>query len=88
MNFEIKKSFNKDINKIRDEKLLNAILEIIEQIQRAASVKDIKHVKKMEGSKNHYRIKLGDYRLGLFIDKKTVYIVRFLHRKEIYRYFP
>jgi mRNA interferase RelE/StbE len=42
----------------------------------------------MEGSKKHSRIKIGDYRIGLFIDDKTIFFVRFLHRKEIYRYFP
>ena len=89
MNIEIKKSFTRDIKKIQDQKLLNSILEVIEKIQQAQSISDITNIKKMEGGKNHYRIRLGDYRLGLFIDdNKTVFIVRFLHRKEIYRYFP
>ncbi|MGH2412635.1 MAG: type II toxin-antitoxin system RelE family toxin, partial [Microcystaceae cyanobacterium] len=35
-----------------------------------------------------YRIRLGDYRIGLFIEGKTVTFARVLHRKEIYRYFP
>ena len=89
MNIAIKKSFSKDLRKIHDKKLLASVYETIEQIQLAQSLKNIKHIKKMEGSKNYYRIKFGDYRLGICIDKeKTVFIVRFLHRKEIYRYFP
>ncbi|NPA92437.1 MAG: type II toxin-antitoxin system RelE/ParE family toxin, partial [Chloroflexi bacterium] len=35
-----------------------------------------------------YRIRLGDYRLGLEIEGDTVVFVRFLHRRDIYRYFP
>jgi mRNA interferase RelE/StbE len=88
MDVQIKKSFSKDVDKIHDKKLLNSIFEIITQVQQAASIKEIKHIKKLEGSKKHYRVKIGDYRLGLCIEDKTVFIVRFLHRKEIYRYFP
>jgi mRNA interferase RelE/StbE len=36
----------------------------------------------------YYRIRLGDYRVGLKIENNTVCFVRFLHRKDIYRYFP
>ncbi|GIK72728.1 MAG: hypothetical protein BroJett021_17160 [Chloroflexota bacterium] len=36
----------------------------------------------------YYRIRVGDYRLGLALEGDTVILVRFLHRKEIYRYFP
>jgi mRNA-degrading endonuclease RelE of RelBE toxin-antitoxin system len=31
---------------------------------------------------------LGDYRLGLVIEDDIVTLVRILHRKDIYRYFP
>lgn len=88
MDIQIKKSFSKDVDKIHDKTLLKSISEIITQVQQAASIKEIKHIKKLEGSKKHYRVKIGDYRLGLYIENKTVFIVRFLHRKEIYRYFP
>jgi len=36
----------------------------------------------------YYRIRLGDYRIGLVVNEQTVVFVRFLHRREIYRYFP
>lgn len=88
MIIEIKKSFSSDFDKIRDKKLLKNVLEIISNIQQAGCIKEIKHIKKLGGSKKHYRIKIGDYRIGLFIEDKTIFIVRFLHRKEIYRYFP
>jgi len=88
MDIEIRKSFSKDVDKIRDKKLLSVISETIGLIENAASVREIRQIKKIEGSKNHYRIRIGDYRMGLLIENKTVFIVRFLHRKEIYKYFP
>lgn len=86
MIFNIKKSFSKDIDKIRDKKILASILEIIDQIEGSSSMKENKNLKKIEGSKNHYRIRIGDYRFGLYLENETVFIVRVLHRKEIYRF--
>jgi len=87
MHIEIKRSFNKDIEGIKDKKILKAVLAIIQNIEKAISIRELKNVVKIKGSKNHYRIRLGDYRLGLLIENKTVVMVRFLHRKEIYKYF-
>jgi mRNA interferase RelE/StbE len=88
MDIVIKKSFSKDVDKIHDKKILSAINDIINEMNRASTIKDIKHIKKLEGSKNNYRIRISDYRIGLFIDENRIYLVRFLHRKDIYRYFP
>lgn len=34
------------------------------------------------------RLRIGDYRLGMIVEGEVVEIVRFLHRRDIYRYFP
>jgi mRNA interferase RelE/StbE len=49
---------------------------------------EIKNYKKLKGSFNTFRIKLGQYRIGIFIDNDTVEFVIILHRKDIYKYFP
>jgi mRNA-degrading endonuclease RelE of RelBE toxin-antitoxin system len=49
---------------------------------------DIGNLKKLKGDENAYRIRIGDYRLGIFFDGETVIFARVLHRKDIYRYFP
>ena len=43
---------------------------------------------KMEGYKNYFKIRFGDYRVGLLFENNTITLQRVLHRKEIYRYFP
>jgi mRNA interferase RelE/StbE len=88
MEINVKKSFSKDIDKIRDKKILNTISDIIVQMEKAASLKEVKLLKKLEGSKTHSQIKIGDYRFGLFVEHGVIHLVRFLHRKEIYRYVP
>ena len=42
----------------------------------------------MEGFKHYYRIKQGDYRIGIKIEDDMVIFMRVLHRKIVYREFP
>ena len=42
----------------------------------------------MTGWENHYRIRIGDYRLGIALEGDVVVLVRFRHRSDFYRGFP
>jgi mRNA-degrading endonuclease RelE of RelBE toxin-antitoxin system len=52
-----------------------------------ADINGIRNLKKLKAQGSHYRIRMGDYRLGLVIEEDTVCFVRFLHRSEIYKFF-
>ena len=80
--------FNKDVSGILNIKLIQTIEDTIEDVKFAESVFSIRNLKKLKGYKNHFRIRIGNYRIGLFIDNNIAEFSRFLHRKEIYRYFP
>jgi len=85
----IEKSFDRDVDKIRDRKLLTKLRNLISMIEGAQSIHDIPHGKKIQGYESFYRIKIGDYRLGVEeVSSQEVILIRFLHRKDIYRYFP
>ncbi len=84
----IDKSFEKDTDKIKDKNLLHSIADCIELLEKADNVKSIKNIKKLKGSNYFYRIRLGDYRIGLEIKNETIELIRFLHRKDIYKFFP
>ena len=45
---------------------------------------------KLSGHQTFYKVRLGDYRIGLQIDvgERIVEFQRVLHRREIYRQFP
>jgi mRNA interferase RelE/StbE len=85
---KIDKSFNKDTDKISDKKLLLKIAHAIESVIAVNSLNDIKNIKKLKGSSQHYRIKIGDYRLGFALIDEAIIFERCLHRKDIYKYFP
>jgi mRNA interferase RelE/StbE len=87
--FRIEKSFDRDIDGIKDKKVLRKLRDLLSTIQNADSIQGIPHAKKLEGYRSYYRIKVGDYRLGLeAVSKTEVVLLRFLHRKDIYRFFP
>ena len=60
----------------------------METLEQADTLAEVAHMKKLKGHSNHYRVRIGDYRLGFSVINDTVCLVRFLPRKDIYKYFP
>lgn len=88
MNLKFKSSFAKDLKKVNDDRLMRHISTIIELVEQAQNISQMENIRKLRGNDRYYRIKIGDYRIGLMLEDDTVIFVRFLHRKDIYRYFP
>jgi len=80
--------FDKDISKIKKQKLLNNLNAAILNVEEAKRLIDIKNLKKLKGAKTAYRIKIGNYRIGVYIENNIAEFTRFLHRKDIYKFFP
>jgi len=83
-----RESFARDLKAVRDKKLLQRVKRCIEAVEKADSPGDLPNLKKLKGVKSYYRLKLGDYRIGLALENNTLVFVRFLDRKDIYKYFP
>jgi len=88
MKIEFKKSFLKELQKLRNKGLKNSIAECIVQVESANSSSQIRNLKKLAGFDDCYRIRIGDYRIGVKIEADIVYFVVFEHRKDIYKKFP
>lgn len=88
MNIEFKSSFVRDLKGIKDNKLYAEIRRVIERAEQAQSLQEMSDVKKLRGGDHYYRIRVGDYRIGVRVEGNTLTFVRVLHRREIYRYFP
>jgi mRNA interferase RelE/StbE len=73
----------------RTRRYWRRLRDLLSTIENADAIQKIPHAKKIEGYRSYYRIKVGDYRLGMeAVSKTEVVLLRFLHRKDIYRYFP
>ncbi|NTW69375.1 MAG: type II toxin-antitoxin system RelE/ParE family toxin [Chlorobiaceae bacterium] len=80
--------FAKELQKLRDNRLLAKIREIILECKEADSLTEIRNLKKLQGYDTFYRIRVGDYRIGIEFSANELVFTRILHRKEIYKYFP
>jgi mRNA interferase RelE/StbE len=83
-----RESFARDLKGVRDKKLLKRIKEVIEAVETADSLNDLPNIKKLKGEKNYFRLRIGGYRIGVALENDTAVFVRFLSRKDIYKYFP
>ena len=88
MKVEFKKSFLKDLKKLKNKSLQNSIYNCIIQVESAESISEIKNIKKPAGFEVHYRIRVGDYRIGLKLEKDSVNFVVFENRNAIHKTFP
>lgn len=88
MNVLFRRSFERDLKKIRERNVLTQIHRAIENVESANGLLSVHNLEKMSGSSGYYRIRIGDYRIGIAIDNEDIEFVRCLHRRDIYRYFP
>lgn len=86
---EFDKSFEKSLDRIRNKAMYPRIERIIKECESVDSIANIHNIKKLSGFRNYYRIRLGDYRIGLeLMDENIIRYIVIAHRKEIYRFFP
>jgi len=88
MNIDIRSSFLKDLKKIIDPSLKEQVEQVISSVKKAETLSDIPGLKKLKGYKVFYRIKVGDYRMGVSIENNLVTFFVFMPRKDIYKFFP
>jgi mRNA interferase RelE/StbE len=88
LNLEFRKSFRRDLKRIQDPALLKRIRAAIVGAEQAKNLGEIENLRKLRGTEGYYRVRIGQYRLGLIVEGNTIIFVRCLHRKDVYRYFP
>ena len=88
MKVEFLRSFERDLRGLNEPALKRRLLKLIEELEQADTLDGLANVKKLVGHRHAYRIRLGNYRVGLFLNNGTVELARFVHRRDIYRVFP
>ncbi len=88
MKVEFLSKFNKDLNNINIGYVKTSVLKAILIAESAKRLSDIPNIKKLKGHSSAYRIKVGNYRIGIFAEGNTVEFARLVHRKDIYKVFP
>lgn len=84
-----KKAFLKDLEKLNEEDVRKIKRIVFDSFPKATNLSELPNVKKLKGNSTFYRMRVGDYRIGLEVrspDQIVFYSV--LHRKDIYKNFP
>jgi mRNA interferase RelE/StbE len=82
-------SFIRDLKALKKAPIFNTIKSFVfEEIPSFDRLDQISNLKKLKGNDNAYRVRVGDYRIGMFIENDTITFARVQHRREIYRNFP
>jgi mRNA interferase RelE/StbE len=81
--------FLRDLKKLKNQPIHDEVFELVFTIlPEVKTLRDVTGIKVMKGYPNRYRIRLGNYRVGIEVHGDTVEVMRVLHRREFYRYFP
>jgi mRNA interferase RelE/StbE len=84
-----RQSFLKDLKNLRGTAVYSRVYELaFEVLTELESSQEIPNIKALKGYPDRYRIRIGDYRVGIELSGNSVELVRVLHRREFYRYFP
>ncbi|MGQ0594855.1 MAG: type II toxin-antitoxin system RelE family toxin [Gammaproteobacteria bacterium] len=88
MKVAFRQSFARDLKKIKDKRVVEQLKQAIAQVEAANNLHELGGLTKLGGTGGYYRIRVGDYRIGIVLEVGEVEFVRCLHRRDIYRYFP
>ena len=82
------KAFSKDLQKLKNNAVKKRVAKKIIEIEKVGSLSNLTAIKKIQGSEDHYRIRVSSYRIGIKEKDGVIIPMRLLHRKDIYRKFP
>ncbi len=88
MKVQYRKLFLEDLARIPAtvrQRIEKFVFEEAPKLKAPGESGKIEHLK---GYKGCYKVRFGDYRVGLKVADDTISFERVLHRKEIYRFFP
>jgi len=89
MNFETSKQFDKIVFKIKDTSVKIRLKRIMEKVASAKNLEEIPNITPIVGHPTYFRIKFGDYRIGISLEDNIVWFLFFGKRNEsTYKKFP
>lgn len=77
----LEKKTKKQIDGLPKEKA--RIIETLRELEKGFLARV--DIKKLKGTKNHFRIRIGNYRILLVIESNAAYIYDISHRGQVYK---
>lgn len=79
--------FRKQLTKLPKNDQI-AVMDVLDSLDEAETFADIPNMKAMQGYKNYFRIRVGNWRIGLFWDGELFQIQDVGKRGDFYKRFP
>ncbi len=81
--------YEKQFDRITDSKSRKQVIDAVKSIIDAPKLDQIPSIKKLKGFKNAYRVRSGQYRIGLIQQTNgTILVSAIDFRKDFYKGFP
>ncbi len=88
MQVEYRKKFLKQLADLSASVRTKIEQFVFEDLAQANSIFELGKIEKMQGYDGFYKVRFGDYRVGLIVKDDAVIVATVMHRKEIYKFFP
>ncbi len=88
MEVKYRKKFLKELSKLPVEYAKTIEEFVFDDFPNYSNLSDIGKVEKMTGYKSYFKIRFGNYRVGIKKENDCIIIETVKHRREIYKYFP
>jgi mRNA interferase RelE/StbE len=82
------KKFLKQLASIPSETRVKIEDFVFDELISASSISSLGKVEKMQGYHGFYKVRFGNYRVGLAIENEVIIVKTVMHRREIYKFFP
>lgn len=88
MKVSFNKRFLKDLVKVPKNPREQIEEFVFNEIKNYNKSSEIIKLEKLTGYTSYYKIRFGNYRIGIKLIDEEISFERILHRKEIYKFFP
>ena len=88
MHIQYQKRFLKDLASITSKSRAKIEILVFHDLSESNKIGTLSKLKKLKGYHHYFKVRVGDYRIGIKIENDTLTFERVLHRKEIYKFFP
>ena len=89
MEVQYRQAFLKDLKQLKSSTSYQRIYDLaFTTLESINTLEEISDIKAMRGYAGRYRIRIGDYRIGIEVNEDVIEVMRVLHRREFYNYFP
>ncbi|MCF8413658.1 MAG: type II toxin-antitoxin system RelE/ParE family toxin [Melioribacteraceae bacterium] len=88
MKTAFRKKFLKELAKLPKQSQTKIEKFVFGDIQNIKNLESSHKIEKMKGYASYYKIRFGDYRVGLKYENEVIIFQTVMHSRDIYRYFP